>query len=154
MASMVEILSSSRVVQAHSGASVEDLKDLKQTCPDPLPSDYLDYLAKIGWAQIGERVLYGLGPDAPDSVNVSIIYTDGVVADVQLRSSLMPLMSAGKGKTFCLDLSDRKKTKTNECPVVVWDENHPDAEMQKCKVVAKTFAQWIVKIVDVEENSR
>ncbi len=147
---LIERLRSSPAVKCHRGATEEDIREMLLFARVKLPKDYREFLRGVGWVQVGPNTILGLGPDAFKEANVSeVAHWEHVRAFPPMPHALIPVMNDGSGNHFCLDTS---KMKEGRCPIVFWEHDHEDGELQKPKRIKASFEQWLLGIVKAEED--
>lgn len=146
-----EMLLSSESATLHKGASPSDIRALKKTFGTGVPSDYIEYLTQCGWAELNGEVIYGLGAEASKAENVIESWKFESSTPVPMPRTLIPLLADGKGNHDCLDISDPAKVAASTCPVAHWQHDHPRLSAQKPRLVSKTFAAWIAKMIKEAE---
>lgn len=145
-----DIIKNSSCAKCHRGATVADIKKVETFLQVRLPKDYREFLIDCGWVRIGPDVVFGLGPQATKAVSMrEVSKVERVLADPPMRSTLVPLMNDGAGNHFCLDTAKFDK---GRCSVVFWEHDHPRGTMQRTKKVASTFEQWILELIEAQEE--
>jgi uncharacterized protein (DUF433 family) len=141
--SVLESMRSHPAVKVHRGASKEEIRAALRILKRKLPESYTKFLLMHGWANINGDVLLGLGPDVTDAESMyeSAMF-ESVRATPPMDSELIPLMADGAGNHECLDTG---RISGGDAPVVLWQHDHPKGELQKPKLVAKTFTAWLAK---------
>jgi cell wall assembly regulator SMI1 len=135
-----------RHTKIHRPATDDEIELVEKKAGLRFPDDYREFLRTFGWAEMGMDTIYGLGPDTTQASNVwDNMVVESAHADPPLRSSLVPLMNDGAGSHYCLNTA---RMRGGRCPVVFWDHEDPEGELQKPKVVAKSFEEWVSKLLD------
>ena len=131
------------LVETHKGASVADIKHALGLLRVRLPKNYQLFLREVGWADLNGDVIFGLGPDAKKAQDLEERNIDAHV-NLMVRSTCVVIHEDGMGGFNCLDVT---RIKGNDCPVVYWDTNREDAEFHKPPLVAKSFVNYLRRLL-------
>jgi len=129
------------LIKCHVGASDEDLRHAMTVLKVKFPQSFVKYVRECGWLDIAGEVVLGLGPRIPKSKSSFRVSQreclDGVPP---LRPKLIVVYEVGNGDLECMDCN---KVKDGECPVVLWEHDHPEPELQKPRILNRTFTRWL-----------
>lgn len=143
---IIETLVREHDAEIHWPPTEKEIKIAQRILQLRFPASYLAYLRKAGWMRDGADTIYGLGPDCTEATNVVDRATfESVEADPPMFSRLVPLMPDGFGNHDCLNT---ELAKDGDAPVVLWQHDDPKGELQKPKVVAKTFTKWLQSLAE------
>jgi len=131
-----------------SGATVGDINKAEHVLGVRFPNSYNAFLMEFGWGGIRPIVLYGLGADIPDYLDlVQVTLSEREDMEPALHKHLVPLLNDGFGNHYCLDTS---KMSEGECPVVFWD--HEEDEEQEPEIVSESFVEWFADEIENSEG--
>ncbi len=143
---MIDALAVHPSVRLGVGVTEEVVREAERILSSRLPLSYREFLLRYGTAEIHSNDIYGLGESLPRHLNViDATGTESFNGLFQLCNGHVGhvcIAQNGRGDIFCLD-TDRREGK--ECPVVFWDHEHPDPPKQKPRLIARSFANWILK---------
>lgn len=132
-------------ITVHAGTTKSEIRRVLRVLKVRLPNNYIAFLLKCGWADINGDVLYGLGHKIADRHSMfEQALSESVDMQPPMPHRLIPLMSDGAGNHECLDTS---KINGDDCPVVLWQHDHPRGELQVPKRVSASFTAWLAKKV-------
>lgn len=135
-----------RFIKTHRGATDEDVRVMLNISNHKFPASYIRFIQRVGYLDIAGSIVLGLGPDtnektsSHDRTSYAINYEDPSPGMKQVI-----IYEVGNGDYECLDCS---KIKDGDCPVVLWDHEHPDPEMQKPRIIKRTFTSWLAELID------
>jgi cell wall assembly regulator SMI1 len=127
-----------------AGATSSQIAAAQVTLGVVFPKSYRTFLAEFGWARFSHHELYGLGGGMPTHLELlrNALAERNEMQPV-LPHSLIPVLNDGAGNHYCLDT---ERMNNDECPVVFWDHERTEAQMPE--IVAPTFAQWLIALLD------
>ncbi len=124
------------------GATDADIAEAERTLGVSFPRSYREFLSKYGWADIGTREIYGLGPDLPVYLRVVDMTLEERSPEngARIPRHLVAILNDGGGNLHCLDTS---RTIDEECPVVFWDHDMgPDQQPDEWSA---NFVEWLLE---------
>ena len=142
LAELIARLNKLQACQLGQGATQPEIEEAASALKVRLPSDYQDFLRRVGWASCGYFQLFGVGKDVPAHLEL-VSKTMGVRHQFRphIPHHLVPLMNDGSGNYYCLSVDGHGKGK-----VVFW--NHELDEAQYPAVVGDSFVGWLNKYLD------
>jgi hypothetical protein len=136
------------VAKAHAGATLSEIQGAEQRMNVVLPESYRTFVRSVGWLNIDEEYILGLGSDAKhQDANVALVHDELVRNGVpRMPAHLVPVWEDGGGNCVCIDTTRASK---GDAPVVYWDHEHPQQQQQRTRLVALTFTRWLrSKLID------
>lgn len=130
-------------IKCHAPAREEDIREALLFAGFRLPSSYIKYVSHCGWLSIGRMNILGLGPSIPESRSSASIRHKGVCY-WELNHGLYPISKAPNGDLLCLNC---KKIKNGDCPVVHWKRRIPNPDLQRPRIIKRTFTAWLAEQV-------
>lgn len=130
------LMRASGTMKVGRGATEAAVKRAESELGVPIRGDYRQFLLELGWGGVAGVVLYGLGDDVPDYLDlVKVTLGERTEMHPRLRHHLVPVMNNGGGDLYCLD------TTTPGPRVVGWW--HEEDESQTPTDEAADFATWL-----------
>lgn len=124
------------------GATEKEIARAEQSLGVKITGGYRQFLIRFGWAEFAYEDIYGLGPDAPEHLNLVTITRDERSAMVPgLRKDILPLMNDGGGNHYCLDLQSAPGGLNPEPSVVFWSHNLDEDQVPE--FVSGSFVEWL-----------
>lgn len=133
------------LVKVYPSPPIEEVRAFLSFLNVTLPLRFRQYLSACGGVEINGRVLYGVSPRRKKLSIELAVATEQVCKRPFMWNYLIPLMNDGAGNHDCLDT---RKIKDGDCPVVLWEHDHPKGEMQRTTRVAPTFTAWLARQLD------
>ncbi|WLR44458.1 SMI1/KNR4 family protein (plasmid) [Bacillus carboniphilus] len=114
-----------------------------------ITGSYRDFLLSFGAGNYGSQEIYGVIDDDFENSSVpdAIWYTLSERKECNLPENLLVIYDTGSGDLFCLDFD--KKNLENE-PEVISFVPGVDLNKQKYEVIAPTFGQFLLEIINQE----
>lgn len=129
--------------QCGQGATSEEIATAESSLRVAFPKSYRSFLETVGWGRFAHEEIYGLGSDAPISLQlVRNTVAERSAMTPQMPHHLIPVMNDGAGNHYCLDTS---KFREGECPMVFWD--HEQTAAQVPEYVDTSFDRWIIQLL-------
>lgn len=130
------LMRASGTMKVGKGATEAAVKRAESELGVPIRGDYRQFLLELGWGGVAGLVLYGLGEDVPDYLDlVKVTLSERTEMQPRLRHDLVPVMNNGGGDLYCLD------TTTPGPRVVGWW--HEEDESQTPTDEAADFTTWL-----------
>lgn len=130
---------------ATAGATRKQINDCERILRHRFPEDYKVFLERFGSVEWAKLTIFGLGAGIPEIEMVDMIAAEEHLSDsLQLPLELIPIMGDGTGNFYCLRVKQRPQ---KVCPVVFWDHDHPKGSEQKPKIVARSFGNWLLRLM-------
>ena len=131
-------------VVVHRGCPKDGIVYAEKIINRRFPKSYRTMIEMYGWMQVYSDVVYGLGPDVSDAESVlEVSVFEGVHAEPPMLNRLIPIVAVGNGDHFCLDCS---KVTDGDCPVVLWEHDHPKGILQRPTRQSGTLLAWLEKL--------
>jgi hypothetical protein len=135
-----------RAIKLYKGATAKEILACSRILHARLPESYVTFLRLCGWANINGDVVAGIGRTAKgDASIVDLTVSAHLDLEPPLPYWLIPVHHDGSGNYECLD---SWKVAHGECPVVLWNHEHPRREKQRPMVLQKSFSQWLESLVE------
>ncbi len=130
------LMRASGTMRVGKGATEAGVTRAERELGVPIQGGYRQFLLELGWGGIAGLVLYGLGDDVPDHLDlVKLTLSERTEMHPRLRHELVPVMNNGGGDLYCLD------TTTPGPKVVGWW--HEESESQTPTHEAEDFSTWL-----------
>ena len=128
------------------GASDTDVIAAETLLGVKIRGHYRDFLLHLGWGEIGNDDVFGLGQDVPSNQELcKLTRWEREESYIRLPGNLIPFSNDGCGNLSCID------TNTGMEPsVVFW--NHELARDQVAEVINTDFQSWCMEIISWQDR--
>ncbi|GHS88252.1 hypothetical protein FACS189487_06100 [Campylobacterota bacterium] len=103
-----------------------------------LPSEYIIFLKYSNGIIIDGDVIYGIGNNEEDIINVYNREHDYV--QYPMFNNIIPFSPDGGGNYYCFDIN-------NENRIIFWQSNYPYTEQDTPEIVNETFKEWFQEVM-------
>lgn len=143
---VVARMRASRAVKLYKPPTAKQILACRRILHVPLPLSYVTFLRLCGWANINGEIVAGIGRTAKGDASVVDMSVRALFeAEPPVPYWLIPIYHDGAGNYECLDT---RKIAKGDCPVVLWNHEHPRGASQRPARLQKSFVGWLEELVE------